>query len=53
MIASFFHIIFADIAERITYFIEEVYNKKSLNTSPEKFEYIFKNTTKLFIIFII
>ena len=39
---------FADVASRITYFIEEVYNKKRLHSSlgympPEEFEYIFKN----------
>jgi len=39
---------FADVAARITYFIEEVYNKKRLHSSlgympPEEFEYIFKN----------
>jgi putative transposase len=39
---------FADVVERITYFIEEVYNKKRLHSSlgympPEEFEYIFKN----------
>ena len=39
---------FADVAERITYFIEEVYNKKRLHSSlgympPEEFEDIFKN----------
>ena len=39
---------FDDVAERITYFIEEVYNKKRLHSSlgyipPEEFEYIFKN----------
>ena len=39
---------FTDVASRITYFIEEVYNKKRLHSSlgympPEEFEYIFKN----------
>jgi len=39
---------FKDVAARITYFIEEVYNKKRLHSSlgympPEEFEYIFKN----------
>ena len=39
---------FADVAARVTYFIEEVYNKKRLHSSlgylpPEEFEYIFKN----------
>lgn len=39
---------FDDVADRITYFIEEVYNKKRLHSSlgympPEEFEYIFKN----------
>jgi len=39
---------FSDVAARVTYFIEEVYNKKRLHSSlgympPEEFEYIFKN----------
>ena len=39
---------FADVGQRVTYFIEEVYNKKRLHSSlgylpPEEFEYIFKN----------
>jgi len=39
---------FKDIAAMVTYFIEGVYNKKSLNFSlgympPEEFEYLFKN----------
>jgi transposase InsO family protein len=39
---------FADVVSRVTYFIEEVYNKKRLHSSlgympPEEFEYIFKN----------
>ena len=39
---------FTDVASRVTYFIEEVYNKKRLHSSlgympPEEFEYIFKN----------
>lgn len=39
---------FDDVVLRITYFIEEVYNKKRLHstlryTPPEEFEYIFEN----------
>jgi putative transposase len=39
---------FTDVAARVTYFIEEVYNRKRLHSSlgylpPEEFEYIFKN----------
>ena len=39
---------FADVGQRVTYFIEEVYNRKRLHSSlgyipPEEFEYIFKN----------
>ena len=39
---------FSDVAARVTYFIEEVYNKKRLHSSlgympPEEFEDIFKN----------
>ena len=43
---------FADVAARVTYFIEEVYNKKRLHSSlgylpPEEFEYIFNNNNKI------
>ena len=39
---------FADVADRVAYFIEEVYNRKRLHSSlgympPEEFEYKFKN----------
>ena len=39
---------FEDVSASITYFIEEVYNKKRLYSSlgylpPEEFEYIFEN----------
>ena len=39
---------FVDVADRVTYFIDEVYNKKRLSSSlgylpPEEFEYIFNN----------